>query len=145
MVPHRKRAMKRLFAIVISDGLELPGGFVAPGPKSLILYALVPADWGQGDHPDSAEDWPEGIALKREGFELICQALYGAAWRHGNDDGSRYVIRSVEARAHNRARAWVPQTSPNFQYHWFIAGADGVRVSDAAGVQQAYARDQAAG
>lgn len=134
--------MSLLFAIVISDGLALPNGFVAPGPKTLILYALVPDDWSQGE-PNGDEDWPEGVMLKREGFDRICDALYGAGWREGNSDGSRYVIRSVEARAHNRARNWAPQPGPDFQYHWFIADADGVRVSSAAALQQAYALDQA--
>lgn len=136
--------MERLFAIVIQDGLGLPNGFVAPGGKTQIVHALVPADWAQGEFVDAGEDWPEGVLLKAEAFDRICEALYGLHWRQGNEDGSCYVIRSVDARAHHPDRAWKHQPSPDFQYHYFQADADGrVRVSDAQALQQVWERVRA--
>jgi hypothetical protein len=116
-----------LFALVIEDGLQLPNGFVAPGAKPLIVYALVPDAWCQGKHASDAEEWPEGVLLTQPGYLAICRALYGENFTSGNEDGSRYVIRSVDARAHHPRWPWTGGTASSHQYHYFDA-TRGMRV-----------------
>lgn len=60
-----------LFALILTDGLQLPSGFVAPSAKTLILYTLVPAHWTDGAF-GAADDgeWSDAVTLRRRGLTL---------------------------------------------------------------------------
>lgn len=42
--------------------------------------------------------WVSGGALTDAGLEGVCCYLYGATWRQGNGDGSRYVVLESRSR-----------------------------------------------
>lgn len=131
-----------LFALILTDGLQLPSGFVAPSAKTLILYALVPAHWTDGAF-GAADDgeWSDAVTLRPEATDRILEALYGRNWLAGNADGSRYVIRSTDGRAHHPAYPWSNAPNPDFQYHYFQAeDDDSIRPVSAEVFGAAYAR-----
>ena len=66
--------------VVVKDGLMLPSGIVKNSSYDCVFYCRVPTDWTEnGD-------------LKAAYLEKIYEKVYGATWRAGNDDGSRYVV-----------------------------------------------------
>ena len=66
--------------VVVKDGLMLPSGFVKQATYDCVFYCRVPTDWTEnGD-------------LKAAHLEKIYEKVYGATWRAGNGDGSRYVV-----------------------------------------------------
>lgn len=97
--------------ITLADGLMLPSGFVAPAAYACIIFCRVGPDWLAGAQVSEAK------------VELVLENLYGAGWRAGNADGSRYVVRSLAARvltpAEEEAAPW-QGVSNDAQYHyWF--------------------------
>ena len=66
--------------IIINDGLMLPSGFTKASTYACNFYCLVP------------QTWTENGELKAVYLEKFFAQFYGANWRNGNDDGSRYVV-----------------------------------------------------
>ncbi len=66
--------------VVVKDGLMLPSGFVKNSSYDCVFYCRVPTSW------------TENKDLKAAYLEKIYEKVYGATWRAGNDDGSRYVV-----------------------------------------------------
>ena len=103
--------MNTVVQITLKDGLMFPSGFTAPASYSCIIFCRVSPDWLDGDRVQMAK------------LETVLEHLYGAHWRAGNDDGSRYVVRSIEARiltpAEEQTAPW-RGVSDNGEYHyWF--------------------------
>lgn len=103
--------MNTVVQITLKDGLMLPSGFIAPASYSCIIFCRVSPDWLEGDQLHMAK------------LETVFENLYGEHWRAGNDDGSRYVVQSVEARiltpAEEQSAPW-QSVSNNGEYHyWF--------------------------
>jgi len=103
--------MKTVLQITLKDGLMFPSGFTAPASYTCIIFCRV------------SPDWLEDGQVKMEKLETVFENLYGKHWRAGNDDGSRYVVRSVEARvlttAEEQTAPWLG-LSNNVEYHyWF--------------------------
>lgn len=66
--------------VQIKDGLGFPSGFVEASDYTCHVFCRVPPDWIEGEQ------------LKPEHLEKIYAQFYGANWRAGNSDGSRYVV-----------------------------------------------------
>ena len=103
--------MNTVAQITLKDGLMFPSGFTAPASYACIIFCRVPPDWLDGDH------------LRMAKLEAVFEKLYGQHWRAGNDDGSQYVVLSVEARilsdAEEQTAPW-QGVSNNDEYHyWF--------------------------
>ena len=117
--------------LLIRDGLQFPSGQVADAPYSNLLYCKVPNDWIQGDLPSADDLWLNGPTLIPERLEQIFATLYGASWRSGNSDGSRYVVRGHGMRVLNPARAgeqpWLQDDlqKKDMRYYYYIASDDG--------------------
>ncbi len=122
--------MSRILLLLLSDGLRLPTGFVAPSPYRCLIYCKVPDDWVTGSSLESNELWLKGPALKPDKLEILYQALYGKTWRAGNADGSQYVVMASGARLLNPLRAgerpWQLDDphDQRFRSFYFAAAAD---------------------
>jgi len=108
--------MQVVVLITLEDGLSFPSGFMSPADYKCVLYARVPADW------------VEGASLKTNKLETFFQNFYGATWRMGNEDGSQFVVRSVETRvltpAEEQSAPW-KEVSNNKEYrYWFYHVSD---------------------
>src|SRR5436190_18419299 len=90
---HPGIAMSQIVMLLIRDGLQMPSGTVRDATYSNLLYCKVPNDWIQVHLPSSDDLWLKGPALTDDKLELVLAQLYGASWRNGNSDGSRYVVR----------------------------------------------------
>ena len=104
--------------ITLHDGLAFSSGFVAPADYACVIYCRVPPNW------------IEAGQLKSQLLEAIFESLYGPGWRQGNEDGSQYVVRSVESRlltpAEVEAAPWRTAHNDNAYHYWFYhASADG--------------------
>lgn len=103
--------MKIVVQITLQDGLMFPSGFIAPASYSCILFCRVPADWAEGN------------ILKAEKLETVFEELYGKTWRSGNDDGSQYVVRSVESRVlsptEEESAPWQGVNNSGEYRYWF--------------------------
>jgi hypothetical protein len=103
--------MKMIVQITLKDGLMFPSGFTAPASYTCIIFCRV------------SPDWLEDGQVKMAKMEMVFEHLYGKHWRAGNDDGSRYVVLSVEARilttAEEQTAPWLGLNN-NVEYHyWF--------------------------
>lgn len=108
--------MHTVVQITLKDGLMFPSGFTAPASYTCSIFCRVAPDWLDGDQ------------LKMAKLEAVFEKLYGENWREGNDDGSQYVVQSVESRILTSAEE---QTAPwrgvsnNDEYHyWFYHVTD---------------------
>lgn len=103
--------MNTVVQITLKDGLMLPSGFIAPASYSCIIFCRVSPDWLEGDQ------------LHRAKLETVFESLYGKHWRAGNDDGSRYVVQSVEARiltpAEEQTAPWQSVNNDGEYHYWF--------------------------
>lgn len=123
--------MSRIFLVIMSDGLGMSSGFVAKSAYQCLIYCKVPDDWVEGDIPESSEMWLRGPTLPPDKLERLCEALYGKTWRYGNEDGSRYVVTSIDAFLINPLRVqetpWQHDdpTDKRFQYFHFAADSTG--------------------
>jgi hypothetical protein len=98
--------------LIFKDGLMLPSGFVAPAAYSCVIFCRVPTECVEGDHLNAAK------------LEAVFENLYGANWRAGNVDGSRYVVGNVQSHvltsADEQTAPW-QSVSNNSEYHyWFF-------------------------
>ena len=117
--------------LMIRDGLQFPSGQRAEAPHWNLLYCKVPNGWIQGDLSSTDDLWLNRPPLIPERLEQVFAALYGASWRSGNSDGSRYVILAQGMRVLNPARAaeqpWLQDDLKrrDMRYYYFIVGDDG--------------------
>lgn len=108
--------MEKVVCITLKDGLLLPSGYMAPASYACVIFCRVPADWVEGDTL-------KGDTLKAEKLERVFENLYGQTWRAGKEDGSQYVVRSVESRvltpAEEQSAPW-QSAKNNAEFHyWF--------------------------
>lgn len=103
--------MNTVVQITLKDGLMLPSGFTAPAAYSCIIFCRV------------SPDWIDGEQLNMVKLERVFENLYGEHWRAGNDDGSRYVVRLVEARvltdAEEQTAPWRGASNSGQYHYWF--------------------------
>jgi hypothetical protein len=89
----------RIARIDIEDGLMLPNGRIHTAPLRVMMYCRLPSGWLDGE------------ALHADKLELVLAQLYGAGWRRGNSDGSRYVVQHINvhvlAEDELHARPWL--------------------------------------
>lgn len=113
----RKPAMKTGI-LIIQDGLGFPSGFVSEANYKLNIFFHVPAEWTDGER------------LGTDAQEKIFEFLYGAGWRNGNDDGSRYVVIDSFATVFDEETVkntrWEGTTDTReIHYRFYLASADG--------------------
>jgi hypothetical protein len=104
--------------VIVSDGLMQPSGAIAKSPYNCNFFCRAPKDWTADGE------------LKPEYLEKLYEQFYGANWRAGNSDGSRYVI--IEANTMvlhlervERAKWNVPQNTELNRYWHYIGDANG--------------------
>jgi hypothetical protein len=123
--------MNHILLLMVSDGLMMPSGMVAPASYRCLIYCKVPADWVEGEIPESDDLWLKGPELTADKLENVFEALYGKTWRMGNSDGSTYVVRACGQRLLNPLskdeKPWEYDNpnSPAFRYFYYIVDADG--------------------
>jgi hypothetical protein len=118
---------EKFVQIDYKEALMFANGFVAEAEYDSTIFCRFPAERINGETVD-----PEKL-------ERICQILYGANWRHGNDDGSRYLVLRPEMHilttAEEQSAPWrnVNLHDKNHHYWFFkISGANDVnRVQQA--------------
>jgi hypothetical protein len=121
----------RFIMLMLGDGLRLPSGFVAESSYRCLVYCRVPADWLEGDAPESDELWLQGVSLRPDKVERLFEGLYGKTWRSGNSDGSQYVVEVGGARLLNplreAERPWEKDDPDDerLRYFHFVAERDG--------------------
>lgn len=109
--------LDRLLRLELHDGLQLPSGFLARAHYACVLWLRCPSSW-----------WPPGTAAPPALLEAACELLYGADFKRGNSDGSRYVVLEwrADALAGPQLHDWQAATNGPDQRHWFVhAMADG--------------------
>lgn len=89
-----------------------PDGSIAPAPYTCIILCRVPNEWVGAGH------------LSGEKLEKLFEKMYGENWRAGNDDGSHYVVLSVEGKMlnsqeENPAADEKPGTNNDRRYWYF--------------------------
>ncbi len=124
-------AVGTVVMLMLRDGLAMPSGATVPASCSMLLYCRIPEDWLVGTASGEATDlWQKGFDLKPERLEQVCATLYGANWRQGNSDGSRYVLLGYGLRRINPTRAaekpWqIANDNPEIRVRCYIAKDDG--------------------
>jgi hypothetical protein len=99
--------------------LGFPSGFVSPADYSCVLYCNVPDNWFSGDKIISGK------------AEVILEKMYGPNWRQGNEDGSYYVISSMEIQeisdSQVNEKIWSKDNKEdkNFRYWYYLVSAVG--------------------
>ncbi len=109
--------------IIIKDGLRLPSGFTKASNYACNFYCLVP------------KTWTENGELKADYLEKFYENFYGAGWKNGNSDGSRYVVESsfsniltpesMEGFNWSEEFSWNFTNSDQNHYWLFIAAENG--------------------
>ncbi len=100
--------------IFASDGLMLPSGFVKSSSYACSFLCRVPSSWMSGDQ------------LQEAYLEKILESVYGADWRLGNSDGSRYVVQVsrvevLEAEIVTKT-PWSQLQNNEKRHYWFFIG-----------------------
>ena len=73
----------KVIRVDMEDALQLPSGNTFPSPSGpLILFVKAPGTW------------LEKGALTPKAKAALLARLYGPTWEQGNDDGSKYVVKS---------------------------------------------------
>lgn len=97
--------------VIIKDGLTLPSGFYKAATYACNFYCRVPSDW------------TEAGKLKEIYLEKFYEKFYGATWRAGNDDGSRYVVDHaftvLLTVADVRGVDWTTLQNDGENHYWF--------------------------
>ncbi len=104
--------------VQVKDGLMLPSGFVANAAYTCNFFCRVPSDWLAGEN------------LLEIYLEKIYRKVYGAAWRAGNSDGSRYVVldsyTKIFAPETARTTVWSgTETTAENHFFFFVADSNG--------------------
>lgn len=113
-----KNSKKKTLLLLIQDGLGFPSGFVSEASYKLNVFCRVPQSWTDGD------------ILKPEAREKIFEFLYGANWRMGNDDGSRYVVidsfsKVFDEETVKNTRWEATENTDKDHYRFYLVGEDG--------------------
>lgn len=100
--------------LTISDGLMLPSDFVKKSSYNCNFFCWIP------------REWTEDLQLKPEYLEKLYEQFYGAGWRAGNSDGSRYVVleanSSVISPERVEATKWNVVQNNELNRYWFYIG-----------------------
>ena len=79
------------------DGLAVSGQ-VMPSPGPLVIFLKVPGSWLKAGQ------------LTEERKAQLLKNFYGPTWERGNDDGSRYVVKTFTSKvltpAEVKAKPW---------------------------------------
>lgn len=112
--------MTRVVRINLRDGLAFPDGFLAPAPYACVLFCRVPPEWLDGEE------------LRSENLEAIYETMYGPQWREGNEDGSQYVVRSLQTHVlttdEEDSAPWRDVSNDNECQYWFYDATSGVDI-----------------
>lgn len=100
--------------LTVSDGLTMPSGFVSKSTYNCNFFCWIP------------REWTEDLQLKNEYLEKLYMRFYGANWRAGNSDGSRYVVLESNSAVMSPERAqntkWNVVKNTEFNQYWFYIG-----------------------
>ncbi|HMS39913.1 MAG TPA: hypothetical protein PKE69_06795 [Pyrinomonadaceae bacterium] len=100
--------------LTISDGLNLPSGFVKKSTYNCNFFCWIP------------REWTEDLQLKPEYLEKLNEQFYGANWRAGNSDGSRYVVLEANSAVMSPERVqgtnWNVVQNNELNRYWFYIG-----------------------
>lgn len=100
--------------LTITDGLGLPSGFVKKSSYQCNFFCWIP------------REWTEDLQLKNEYLEKLYEQFYGANWRAGNSDGSRYVVFEANSAAISPERVggtnWNTVQNSEVNRYWFYIG-----------------------
>lgn len=101
----------------ISDGLMMPSGFVKKSTYNCNFFCWIP------------REWTEDLQLKTEYLEKLYEQFYGANWRAGNSDGSRYVVTESHSAVISPERVqgtdWNVIQNSEVNRYWFYVGEGG--------------------
>lgn len=114
----RKEKDYAALLLTVSDGLAMPSGFVSKSAYNCNFFCWIP------------REWTENLQLKNEYIEKLYMQFYGANWRAGNSDGSRYVViesnSAVMSPERVRNTDWnVVKNTDSNQYWFYIGEGDG--------------------
>ena len=78
-------------------------------------------------------EWIEGESVKAEKLEVVYKLLYGANWRYGNEDGSRYLVLRPDTHilttAEEQGEPWRNLNLQDKNHHyWFFKVSDSNEV-----------------
>jgi len=100
--------------LTISDGLMLPSDFVKKSSYNCNFFCWIP------------REWTEDLQLKPEYLEKLYDQFYGAGWRAGNSDGSRYVVLEANSSVISPERVestkWNIVQNNELNRYWFYIG-----------------------
>lgn len=100
--------------LTISDGLMLPSDFVKKSSYNCNFFCWIP------------REWTEDLQLKTEYLEKLYEQFYGAGWRAGNSDGSRYVVLEANSAVISPERVestkWNVVQNNELNRYWFYIG-----------------------
>lgn len=112
------KSVSKTALLIVQDGLGFPSGFVSEAGYKLNIFCRLPSDW------------TDGTQIKPEAREKIFEFLYGANWRMGNNDGSRYVVIDSFSKifddetVKNTRREGTKNTDED-HYRFYLVEADG--------------------
>jgi hypothetical protein len=117
-IPQNSAAPMETVAVIINDGLMLPSGFFKASTYACNFYCLVP------------RDWTENSEMKKDFLESFYERFYGARWRAGNDNGSRYMVdfafTKVLSGEDLKAADWTMVKNNEKNHYWFYVVENGV-------------------
>ena len=114
--PAEKTAETEFTALIltISDGLMMPSGMISKSTYNCNFFCWIP------------RDWTENLQLKAEYLEKLYAQFYGANWRAGNSDGSRYVVLEANSAVISPERTqntkWNVAQNTELNHYWFYIG-----------------------
>jgi hypothetical protein len=102
--------------VIIKDGLALPSGFISQASYTCNFFCRVPPAW------------TENGKLLEIYLERLYEQVYGANWRMGNSDGSRYVVidsySQVFAPETVRTTKWRGTENTPENHFWFYIASE---------------------
>lgn len=100
--------------LTITDGLSFHSGFVKKSDYQCSFFCWIP------------RAWTENLQLKAEYLEKLYEQFYGANWRAGNSDGSRYVVLEANSSVISPERLqetdWSVVQNNELNKYWFYKG-----------------------
>ena len=109
--PATAAAPLETLVVTVRDGLALPSGFISQASYACNFFCRVPAGWIRNG------------TLQADFLEKVYEQVYGANWRLGNDDGSRYVVIDSSVKIFTpdelRAAKWGDTANTADNHFWF--------------------------
>jgi len=103
--------------LTITDGLMFELGAVKKSDYNCNFFCWIP------------RNWTEDLQLKNEYLEKLYAQFYGANWRSGNSDGSRYVVLEANSAVISPERMqgtdWSVVQNNELNKYWFYIGETG--------------------